>query len=51
MFVKVLLFKVDCVMDNVEFIEFCIINIVLEDGIVDCIIFNCVVNLVLYDEK
>ncbi|KAJ4253871.1 hypothetical protein NW762_010268 [Fusarium torreyae] len=38
-------------MDNVQFVESRITEIALEDGIADCIISNCVVNLVPHDEK
>ncbi|KAF9776718.1 hypothetical protein IL306_005066 [Fusarium sp. DS 682] len=38
-------------MENVEFVESRITNIALEDSIADCIISNCVVNLVPHDEK
>jgi len=51
MLAKALALKADCAINNVEFIESRITNIVLEDGITDCIISNCVVNLVLHDEK
>jgi ubiquinone/menaquinone biosynthesis C-methylase UbiE len=51
MLAKALALKTDRAMDNVEFIESRITNIVLEDGIVDCIISNCVVNLVPHNEK
>src|SRR6478752_3229903 len=51
MLAKALALKADCAINNVEFIESRITNIVLEDGITDCIISNCVVNLVPHDEK
>ncbi|EXA36647.1 methyltransferase [Fusarium oxysporum f. sp. raphani 54005] len=43
--------KADRSMENVEFIESRITDIALEDSIADCIISNCVVNLVPHDEK
>ncbi|KAF5549787.1 methyltransferase [Fusarium mexicanum] len=43
--------KDDRSMENVEFIESRITDIALEDNIADCIISNCVVNLVPHDEK
>ncbi|KAI1044089.1 hypothetical protein LB505_010516 [Fusarium chuoi] len=43
--------KADRSMDNVEFIESRITDIALEDSVADCIISNCVVNLVPHDEK
>ncbi|PCD20265.1 hypothetical protein AU210_016677 [Fusarium oxysporum f. sp. radicis-cucumerinum] len=51
MLAKALALKADRAINNVEFIESRITNIVLEDGITDCIISNCVVNLVPHDEK
>ncbi|KAG5750420.1 hypothetical protein H9Q70_006912 [Fusarium xylarioides] len=38
-------------MENVEFIESRITDIALRDNIADCIISNCVINLVPHDEK
>lgn len=38
-------------MINVEFVQSQITRITLEDGIADCIISNCVINLVPEDEK
>ncbi|RBR19890.1 hypothetical protein FVER53590_12196 [Fusarium verticillioides] len=43
--------KADRSMENVEFIESRITDIALEDNIADCIISNCVVNLIPHDEK
>ncbi|KAF4341496.1 methyltransferase [Fusarium beomiforme] len=43
--------KADRGMENVEFVESRITEIALEDGVADCIISNCVVNLVPHDEK
>ncbi|KAK2694615.1 hypothetical protein QWA68_005426 [Fusarium oxysporum] len=43
--------KTDRSMENVHFIESRITDIALEDSIADCIISNCVVNLVPHDEK
>jgi arsenite methyltransferase len=37
--------------DNVSFVESAITNVALPDGIADCIISNCVVNLVPEQEK
>ncbi|KAM0226679.1 hypothetical protein ACHAP5_012343 [Fusarium lateritium] len=51
MLAKALVLKADRAINNVEFIESRITNIVLEDGIADCIISNCVVNLVPHNEK
>ncbi|KAI3567755.1 S-adenosyl-L-methionine-dependent methyltransferase [Fusarium oxysporum f. sp. albedinis] len=51
MLAKALALKADRAINNVEFIESRITNIVLEDGIADCIISNCVVNLVPHNEK
>lgn len=43
--------KTDHAMNNVEFVESRITNIALEDSIADCIISNCVINLVPHNEK
>jgi ubiquinone/menaquinone biosynthesis C-methylase UbiE len=43
--------KADRSMGNVELIESRITDIALEDNIADCIISNCVINLVPHDEK
>jgi ubiquinone/menaquinone biosynthesis C-methylase UbiE len=51
MLAKALALKADDTMENIEFVESRITNIALEDGIADCIISNCVVNLVPHDEK
>lgn len=37
--------------NNIEFVQSRITNIALEDGIADCMISNCVINLVPEDEK
>ncbi|KAH7195209.1 S-adenosyl-L-methionine-dependent methyltransferase [Fusarium oxysporum] len=42
MLAKALALKADRAINNVEFIKSCITNIVLEDGITNCIISNCV---------
>ncbi|KAG4255886.1 methyltransferase [Fusarium proliferatum] len=51
MLVKARKLKADRSMENVEFIESRITEIALEDSVADCIISNCVVNLVPHDEK
>ncbi|KAF4452147.1 hypothetical protein F53441_4957 [Fusarium austroafricanum] len=51
MLAKALKLKADRAMDNVEFVESRITKIALEDCIADCIISNCVVNLVPHNEK
>ncbi|KAF5556399.1 methyltransferase [Fusarium napiforme] len=43
--------KADRSIENVEFIESRIADIALEDNIADCIISNCIVNLVPHDKK
>jgi arsenite methyltransferase len=43
--------KADRNLANVKFIESRITDIALEDSIADCIISNCVVNLVPHDDK
>lgn len=51
MLAKALALKAERDMKNVEFVESRITNILLNDGIADCIISNCVVNLVPHNEK
>jgi arsenite methyltransferase len=51
MLARALALKNDRSMDNVEFVESRVTKILLEDEIADCIISNCVVNLVPHDEK
>ena len=51
MLAKARALKADRAMDNVEFVESRITDIPLEDEVADCIISNCVVNLVPRDEK
>lgn len=51
MLAKAMALKADYRMNNVEFVESRITNIALEDNIADCIISNCVINLVPHDEK
>ncbi|WZH39203.1 S-adenosyl-L-methionine-dependent methyltransferase [Fusarium acuminatum] len=51
MLAKAMSLKADRAMTNVEFVESRITNIALEDSIADCIISNCVINLVPHDEK
>ncbi|RGP78888.1 methyltransferase [Fusarium longipes] len=51
MLAKALALKADRAINNVEFIESRITNIALENGVADCIISNCVVNLVPHSEK
>ncbi|KAH7257853.1 S-adenosyl-L-methionine-dependent methyltransferase [Fusarium tricinctum] len=51
MLAKAMSLKADRAMNNVEFVESRITNIALEDSIADCIISNCVINLVPHDEK
>ncbi|CAJ0552630.1 Ff.00g007080.m01.CDS01 [Fusarium sp. VM40] len=48
---KAMALKADYGMNNVEFVESRITNIALEGTIADCIISNCVINLVPHDEK
>lgn len=43
--------KVTWSKDNVEFVQSQITRIALKDGIADCIISNCVINLVPEEEK
>ncbi|SPJ75712.1 related to arsenic methyltransferase Cyt19 [Fusarium torulosum] len=51
MLAKAMALKTDHAMNNVEFVESRITNIALEDSIADCIISNCVINLVPHNEK
>ncbi|KAF5671423.1 methyltransferase [Fusarium heterosporum] len=51
MLAKALALKANRAISNVDFIESRITHIVLDDGIADCIISNCVVNLVPHNEK
>ncbi|KAI6756905.1 hypothetical protein HG530_011503 [Fusarium avenaceum] len=51
MLAKAMALKADHRMNNVEFVESRITDIALEDNIADCIISNCVINLVPHDEK
>ncbi|KAH6950817.1 S-adenosyl-L-methionine-dependent methyltransferase [Fusarium avenaceum] len=51
MLAKAMALKADHRMNNVEFVESRITNIALKNNIADCIISNCVINLVPHDEK
>jgi ubiquinone/menaquinone biosynthesis C-methylase UbiE len=51
MLAKALTLKANRAINNIKFIKSRITNIVLEDGITDCIISNYIVNLVPHNEK